>query len=496
MGNVKHVIMQYFHWYTSNNGELWNTVNHEAQHLADIGITRVWLPPSYKGINGNDDVGYGVYDMYDMGEFYQKDSVRTKYGTKDQYIDAIYALRYVGIETLADIVFNHRIGGDETENIHAIPRSHNNRLRRTGEAKEISAYTNFYFPGRNGVYSSFEWHWYHFNAADYNHREPDDSSIFLFDGKQFSHLVNKNYGNYDFLLGCDIDFKNEEVLNELSNWGKWMLDTTGVDGFRLDAIKHIPSWHYPKWIKEMEEYSGKELFAMGEYWEYDRDTLTEYIEATKGTMSLFDVPLHFEFSKASVAGESYDMRTIYDHSLVKTHPTLAVTFVANHDSQAIQELESVVESWFKPIAYALTLLRQDGQPSIFHPDYYGAEYTGTGKDGNEQHVIMPSHSFVIEKYLYARTNFAYGEQRDYFDHVNIIGWTFLGDETHPGSMAVLLSNGDAGAKNMEVGKPNTQFVDITGYITDPVVTDENGWAAFRCNEASVSVWIEADKQNI
>ena len=49
------------------------------------GITDVWLPPAYKAASGKQDAGYGVYDLYDLGEFDQKGSIETKYGTKDEY---------------------------------------------------------------------------------------------------------------------------------------------------------------------------------------------------------------------------------------------------------------------------------------------------------------------------------------------------------------------------------------------------------------------------
>jgi alpha-amylase len=170
-----------------------------------------------------------------------------------------------------------------------------------------------------------------------------------------------------------------------------------------------------------------------------------------------------------------------------------VTFVANHDSQALQALESVVEPWFKPIAYAIILLRQEGYPCVFYPDYFGASYKDYGQDGQEHEVVMPSHGWLIDKFLEARRNHTYGAQYDYFDHANTIGWTCLGDEEHPKAMAVILTNGADGTKSMEVGKPNTRFMDITEHISDPVITDENGWGEFRCNGGSVSVWVEADE---
>lgn len=59
------------------------------------------------------------------------------------------------------------------------------------------------------------------------------------------------------------------------------------------------------------------------------------------------------------------MTTIFDGSLVASRPDLAITFVENHDTQRGQALESTVEEWFKPLAYGLILLRQEGKPCLF-----------------------------------------------------------------------------------------------------------------------------------
>ena len=77
----------------------------KAENLAGLGITEVWLPPAYKGTS-QEDVGYGVYDTYDLGEFDQKGTVRTKYGTKEEYLEAIRAFHEMGIRVFADIVLD------------------------------------------------------------------------------------------------------------------------------------------------------------------------------------------------------------------------------------------------------------------------------------------------------------------------------------------------------------------------------------------------------
>ena len=56
-------------------------------------------------------------------------------------------------------------------------------------------------------------------------------------------------------------------------------------------------------------------------------------------------------------------------------------------------------------------------------------------------------------------------------------------------MAVLTSNGGDGWKWMETGQPNKAYTDITGHITAPVVTNNDGWGELICLGGKVSVWL-------
>jgi len=489
MSESNGVMMQYFHWYVPEDGNLWNQLAESAQDLAKVGITSLWLPPAYKGAGGGLDVGYGVYDLFDLGEFDQKGSIRTKYGIKAEYLAAIKKAQEAGISVYADVVFNHKLGADEAEEVEATPFDPENRNKTVGDYQTIKAWTHFTFPGRDGKYSTMEWHWWHFDAIDYNDFNGGENAIYLLKGKEFDLNVDLEKGNFDYLMGCDLDMSNPEVCGELKYWGEWYLDTTGVDGFRFDAVKHVSADFFQTWIEEMRDHAQRDLFAVGEYWSYEIDALQSFIETTQGKVSLFDAPLHLNFHIASKSGNDYDLRQIFDNTLVQQQPTLAVTLVDNHDSQPLQALESLVEDWFKPIAYALILLRREGYPCIFHADYYGAHYKDYGKDGNEYEIWMGSHRVLIDRFLSARQTYAYGEQYDYFDHPNTIGWTRLGDQDHSGGMAVVISNGDDGSKYMEVKHPNCTYIDVTEHISEPITTNDEGWADFRCNAGSVSVWV-------
>ncbi len=489
MTELNGVMMQYFHWYNEPDGKLWKQVEESVEKLAALGITSLWLPPAYKGTGGGYDVGYGVYDLFDLGEFDQKGSVRTKYGTKDEYIAAVKAAKTAGIRIYADAVFNHKLGADAEEEVEATPLNPANRNEAIGEYQKIKAWTHFTFPGRQGKYSSLEWHWWHFDAIDYNAYNESENAVYLLKGKEFDKNVDLENGNFDYLMGCDLDMDHPEVIGELNYWGEWYIDTTGVDGFRFDAVKHVKAEFFRDWLNHVSEYAGRDIFAVGEYWSYDVEALHSFLETTNGRVALFDAPLHYNFHVASIQGKDYDLRQIFDNTLVQQQPALAVTLVENHDSQPLQSLESVVEPWFKPLAYALMLLRREGYPCIFYGDYYGAHYTDKGSDGNDCEVWLDSHQYLLDKYLHARQTYCYGEQYDYFDHPNTLGWTRLGTEENPGGMAVVLSNGDDGSKFMEVGNPNTTYIDLTEHIDEAITTNADGWGDFRCNAGSVSVWV-------
>lgn len=473
-------MMQYFQWYLKPNCELWNQVSSEAENLEEAGITAVWLPPAYKGAGGKKDVGYAVYDLYDLGEFNQKGSISTKYGTKDEYLNAIKTLHKNNIQVYADISIDHMIGADEVEEVEVVEENPVNRKQEISGTEKILAWTKFNFPGRNNKYSDFKWNHNHFDGVDFDEASKKNS-IFRFTDKSWDDDVDNENGNYDYLMGADLDLSDNEVVQELKNWSKWYLDFTNVDGFRFDAVKHMNYKFLVYLLSILRKESGEELFSVGEYWNADINTLIKYIDETNGNMSLFDVPLHFNFYNASRSSGNYDMRNILKGTLMERNPCKAVTFVENHDTQKGQSLESSVEYWFKPIAYALILLRAEGYPCVFYGDYYGVENS-----------IWPMKD-KLDMLLNTRQYRAYGKQNDYFDHWNIVGWTREGDNEHENSgLAVLVTDGPGGNKKMYIGKhfSGKRFYDCTGSIKEKVIIDGDGFGNFIVDGGNISVWIK------
>lgn len=470
-------MMQMFEWYLPEDGAHWKRISAQAEELAKNGVNMAWLPPAYKGASGKADVGYGVYDVYDLGEFDQKGSIPTKYGTKAEYLKAIADLQRAGIEVLGDLVLNHRMGADEKEEAEAVEVSANDRCRDVSAPYIIEAWTKFTYPGRNGKYSSFQWNASHFDGVDWDDRAKKNG-VFRFRDKQWDQSVDGENVNYDYLMGADLDLDNEEVKQELDRFGKWYLDTTGVNGFRLDAVKHMNAAFYRDFIRSMRAYSGKELFSVGEYWSPELGRLKSYLAGTEGVMSLFDVPLHFKFHQISHANATFDMAKLWEGTLTGEDSWHAVTFVDNHDTQPGQALESAVAAWFKPIAYALILLQEKGIPCVFYGDYYGIPHNN----------IPPVRE--LPKLMRLRASHALGTEHDYYDHCDIVGFTREGEDGKNG-LALLVSDGPGGAKKMYVGKAHKgqSYRDALENRAGAVVIDEDGFGVFSVDGGSVSVWI-------
>ena len=472
-------MMQYFEWYLPENGLHWDRCKAQAETLKKAGINMVWLPPAYKGAAGMASVGYDVYDTYDLGEFDQKGSVPTKYGTKDQYLAAVDTFQKNGIEVLADIVLNQRLGADSTEQIMVEQVLPTNRNQDISGKEQIEAWTKFDFSGRGDKYSAFHWNASHFSGTDWDEASKR-GGIFRIDGKTWNRDTDTENGNYDYLMGADLDTENPEVIEELTKWGKWYLDMVHMNGFRLDAVKHIGYDFYREWMKEMRAYAGQPLFIVGEYWSSQMEKLTHYLEVTDHQLSLFDVPLHFKFMTASTSNGSFDMGSIFTDTLTGTDPDHSVMFVDNHDTQPGQALYSFIPEWFKPIAYALILMRKTGIPCVFYGDYYGILHDG----------IKPV--IGLKRLIKTREKYAYGEQHDYFDHHSLVGYTREGDAEHAHSgVAVLCTDSISGSKRMYMGtglsgRKMRNIMDAEGKIVE---VDQNGWAEFSVDGGSVSVWV-------
>ncbi|MCG6978832.1 alpha-amylase, partial [Lactococcus lactis] len=339
------------------------------------------------------------------------------------------------------MVFNHMMGADETETIEADIKAEDNHLHNIENNKTVEVWTKFTFPGRQGKYDNYIWTWHNFTGIDYDERK-NQEEILEFEGHEWDENVDSENNNFDYLMGADLDFSVSETVEQLEKWGHWFSEMTKIDGFRLDAIKHIDFKYFDKWLEQRAKQLDRKLFIVGEYWSDDLGKLEYYLEQSSDRIQLFDVPLHFNMKEASSTNGEFDMRTLFDHTLTASQPELSVTFVDNHDTQEGQALQSWIPAWFKEHAYSLILLRKKGTPTVFWGDLYGIPSHNVNPVGDNLRTMIA-----------LRKDSEFLRENDYFDHPDIIGWTnILKIDNKEYGLSCILTNKNGGSKYMIIDK--------------------------------------------
>lgn len=473
--------MQVFYW-EMNKGRfareypleenLWQLLSDRSAELAELGVTGLWLPPANKAEDGNDE-GYAAYDLWDLGEFDQKGSIRTKYGTKIGLQWAIKELHNQGIKVFYDAVFNHRMGGDSVEEVS---------LATGGR---IKAQTRFELKGRQKYYSKadeWQWDWQAFDGVDKDAAVGRSIGPQLFEGKEWDDTADK-----DFLMGNDVDYQNELVCEEMKEWGKWIISEIGFDGFRLDAIKHIDSHFINDWINYVQENTAKGIIFIGEAWYENNLGLMLYLKGMNNDhLKLFDFALRNKF--ALMRDGSLNMASLSKAGLVNSegYGDKMVTFVDNHDTgREVVEYSSPIFKR-KLQAYTYILTRAEGTPMVFWKDYY---ISGMQEE--------------LGKIMKARKYFAYGPGHEMEEDAgndqndqNIYSYVREGLQDTPGTgLVMMIAGGETGevvTKRINSYQPNQIYYDFTGNIEGIVVTDSQGYGNFKVinNESKGwSIWV-------
>ncbi|KAK1517517.1 alpha amylase [Colletotrichum paranaense] len=481
------VQLQAFEWNLPADHKHWRRLRRALPALRSVGVNSLWLPPGSKAKDPESN-GYDIYDAWDLGEFDQKGSVPTKWGTKGDLASLAADAEHHGIGLVWDAIHNHRAYADGTEMVKVVEVDPRDRRRDTTDVYEIESWTKFDYNARGGKYSKFKYNKSHFNGTDWNQQNKKRAIYrFVEDGKNWHQDVGDLQGNADYLMLENLDYTNPEVVKEQHQWGKWIVDELGLKGFRVDAVQHI-SWKFiSKWAEHLRKPAIRnDLMFIGEFWHGDVRVLNNWLEHMPAFFSLYDVPLMYHIERLSWHRDT-DLRQVFKDTLVEQRPNNAVTFIRNHDTQKGQQMDTPICKEFMPFAYSMILLRRDGHPCVFFGDLYGIELT---------HPEAPIQD--LPNLLLARKLYAYGEQQDYFERSDCIGWIRRGTEDRPAGMAVVMSWTQAEYTDtrlsMSVGANHAGEVwtDVLGMESAAVTIDENGIGSFYCPKNKMACFVSSD----
>ncbi len=110
-------MLQAFYWdvptgQQPGDGIWWTHLQEQTQVLSRASITAIWTPPPSKGAHGPNDMGYGVLDHYDLGNYLQRGTTETRFGSRSELESMIRMMHEHGIHVYADVVLNHMYAGD------------------------------------------------------------------------------------------------------------------------------------------------------------------------------------------------------------------------------------------------------------------------------------------------------------------------------------------------------------------------------------------------
>lgn len=320
------VFMQAFYWDTEPAGEWYNEVSKRIEDYKASGINRIWLPAPGKGASGGLSMGYDPSDYFDVGEFDQHGTVKTRFGSRQELEDLIQKAHANDIEVIADIVMGHNSGGGKQAN----------PFRGGTEVYSLFNESNGNASGKFNRSNE------HFHPNDIH--DHDEQALFFAE----TDLCHDQQYVQDWLWGRD------------DSVAEFYKKTLGFDGWRFDYVKSFA----PKWVKAWNDKVGG--FSVGENFDGNQQVLKDWVDASGSPA--FDFACFYRLDETLDRANDLTALGEADNMLRKLDPANAVTFVANHDTEKDVNPENRISYNNKLLAYSY-ILTHDGYPTIFYLDY-------------------------------------------------------------------------------------------------------------------------------
>lgn len=388
--------------------------------VVKAGYSAIYVPGPQKSGGGGFSAGYNPFDRFDLGDRLQKGTVRTQYGTTQELQELIQVARRFGIEVYCDLVLNHNdnrasTGIDRYPDM--IPEDFHIRSSTDTGNSEIDFNTASSFS--HGMLNHDLVGLVDIAQEDGNNTRtgaftlPSYAAFNAWDKPSFiRNATTPQY--YPNLLPV-----TEDARQYLKRWCWWLTSVIGFDGFRLDAVKHIP----PSFFDNLQNQPGS-ASSQGDLWPYvygiapnayvfGEDYTSsgyELREYAKTGTQLLDFPLVFNlrslFNSAGYGdiglalsnGYGIDPATGLPYQNGGLGPNVGVGFVQSHDDGPPQA---------NNMAHAF-LLTRPGRPKVY--------YDGNNiQPGNWTHFPRPGRfdalgqsSDLLLRILDAKKRFARG----------------------------------------------------------------------------------------
>ncbi|WP_100627456.1 alpha-amylase family glycosyl hydrolase [Algoriphagus formosus] len=328
-----------------------NGVTEKLDYVQELGANAIWFMPIMPS---------PTYHKYDVTDY---KAVHPDYGTMEDFKRLLEEAHQRDIKIVIDMIINH------TSTEH--PWFQESKKGRD------NPYRDYYVWAQKDTIADFL-----------------DKKVITLDSDNIRQWHDPGSGEdyyYGFFWGGmpDLNFDNPKVREEIYEIGRFWLEEVGVDGFRLDAAKHIfpddrPLDNHEFWkeFRAKMEAIKPDVYLVGEVYD-KKEIVAPYLP---GLPALFNFDFHYTLLEAFNTADGMllpkKQKEILDFYQNITPEFIDATISSNHDQpRLLNELGEDVDKYKQAIAVMLTM---PGAPYL----YYGEEIGMKGLKPDE-HIREP-----------------------------------------------------------------------------------------------------------
>ena len=391
-----------------NGGDLAGLLD-RIDYIQGLGTTSIWLTPSFKNKAVQAEDKSAGYHGYWVTDFTQIDP---HLGTNDELQALIDEAHSRGMKVYFDIITNHTadvIGYKEGARQPYVSKDTEPYKTAAGEAFDDRDFAGTdTFPALDAA-TSFPYTPV-LDAAEQNLKVPNwlnDPTLYHNRGDTTFQGEDSYYG--DFFGLDDLFTEHPKVVSGMEEIYKTWIGDFGVDGFRIDTMKHVNNEFWQEFGPEVLSYAkaqGKdEFFMFGEVFDTTKSFTSQF--TTRNQMqAVLDFP--FQDAARNFASKSQDTRSLETffagddwYTDADSNVYQLPTFLGNHDMGRIgsfmaadnpgsTDSEQVARD---QLAHELMYFSR-GNPVIYYGDEQG--FTGPGGDQDARQTLFASQ---VPEYL-------------------------------------------------------------------------------------------------
>ena len=395
-----------------NGGDL-KGLQDRLDYIQGLGTNAVWLTPSFKNkaVQGggqleNSSAGYHGYWVTDFTQ------IDPHMGTNAELKALIDAAHARGMKVYFDIITNHTadvIQYQEASSAPYISKETEPYRTATGEAFDDQDYAGTQdFPALDAATS--------FPYTPVTPAAEQDVKVpaWLNDPTLYHNRGNTTFAGEDALYGDfsgldDLFTENPRVVNGMMDIYKTWIRDFGIDGFRIDTMKHVNDefWQQfgPQVLSYAKEQGKDEFFMFGEVFDTSKSVTSKF--TTKNRMQAV-LDFGFQGAARSFASQSSKATGLADffsgddwYTDADSNVYQLPTFLGNHDIGRIGTFiaqdnagapdTELVER--DELAHELMYFSR-GNPVVYYGDEQG--FTGAGGDQDSRQSLFASQ---VQEYL-------------------------------------------------------------------------------------------------